>query len=261
MPRSAPLCLLLAALALPAFCEGHNPPAEGFDLAGSDPKAIEIADAVMEKMGGREAWDATRFLTWKFFDRRLHVWDKWTGDLRVEGTDRESGQEYTILMNLHTGEGRAFRDGAEVTDPEELEKMLDSGEAAWINDGYWMFMPYKLKDSGVTLGYLGEGAMADGRAADVLELTFEGVGRTPQNKYHVYVARDSGLVEQWDFYSDAGDAEPRFQIPWRGWTRHGGILLSADRGETGHTGIAVFEELPASVFSSPEPIDWEALGR
>ncbi|MEZ5331564.1 MAG: hypothetical protein R2991_05830 [Thermoanaerobaculia bacterium] len=51
-------------------------------------------------------------------------------------------------------------------------------------------MPYKLEDPGVTLHYLGERPMLDGRPAEVLELTFEGVGRTPQNKYHVYVAEE-----------------------------------------------------------------------
>jgi hypothetical protein len=63
------------------------PAAEGFDLAGSDAKAIEIADAVMEKMGGWDNWDKTRCVTWRFFGRRLHVWDKWTGKLRHEDGD------------------------------------------------------------------------------------------------------------------------------------------------------------------------------
>ena len=236
-----------------------NPPADGFDLEGSDPRAIEIADAVMERMGGRTAWDATRHLRWRFFGRRLHVWDKHTGNVRIEGVGREDDKPYTILMNLHTGEGRAWRDGVEVTEPEPLAEMLDGGEAAWINDSYWIVMPYKLKDSGVTLGYVGEGTMEDGRAAEVLELTFEGVGRTPQNRYLVYVAADSGLVEQWDFFREAADAEPRFKIPWHNWRPYGEILLSDDRGENGHTDVAVFDALPESVFTDPAPVDWAAI--
>ena len=120
-------------------------------------------------------------------------------------------------------------------------------------------MPYKLRDPGVTLKHVGAGAMADGRAAEVLELTFAEVGRTPENKYRVYVAADSGLVEQWDFYSQASDDEPRFQLPWHDWQPHGGILLSANRGERGHTGVGVLEEVPAAAFTSPEPLDWDAL--
>ncbi len=236
-----------------------NPPAPGFDLEGSDPEALLLADAVMERMGGRRAWDATRYLRWRFFGRRLHVWDKQSGDIRIEGEGREDGVPFVILMNLHSRDGRAWRGGEEVTDPEALAELLESGESMWINDSYWLFMPYKLKDTGVTLRHLGAGAMEDGRAAEVLELTFEEVGRTPENKYHVYVAADSGLVEQWDFYRDAADAEPGFKIPWHGWQRHGEILLSADRGESRHTEVAVFDRLPPSVFTSPEPVDWNSL--
>jgi hypothetical protein len=258
---AALLCGLLLALAAPHPAAAEdNPPAPGFDLAGSDPRAIEIADQVMEKMGGRAAWDATRHITWNFFGRRRHVWDKQTGDLRVEGTDRESGQPYVILMNLRSKRGRAWKGGQEVTDPAALAKMLDLGEAAWINDSYWMFMPYKLKDTGVTLRYLGEADMQDGRSADVLQLTFEGVGRTPENRYRVYVARDSGLVEQFDYFAKAEDAEPALSAPWHGWKRYGRILLCDDHGERKHTGIAVFDELPESIYTSPEPVDWAALG-
>jgi len=252
---------VVGLLALPAAAqEEPNRPAPGFDLEGSDPQAIAIADQVMEAMGGREAWDETRYLTWNFFGRRRHVWDKQTGDIRVEGVDRDSGESYLILMNLHTGDGRAWSDGVEITDPDARAERLDAGEAAWINDSYWVFMPYKLKDTGVTLLHLGEHEMLDGRPAEVLELTFEGVGRTPENRYHVYVASDSGLVEQWDYYEDAEDEEPSFQIPWHGWTRHGSILLSADRGENDHTDLAVLEDVPRSVFESPEPVDWRGLG-
>lgn len=251
------LAILLGDLGTVAGEE--NPAAPGFNTAGSDAEAIAIADQVMVAMGGRSAWDSTRFLTWNFFGRRRHFWDKQSGDIRVDGVGREDGKPYLILMNLYTEQGRAWRDGSELSG-EELAELLDLGEAAWINDSYWVFMPYKLKDSGVTLRSMGRGAMQDGGGARILQLTFEEVGRTPENKYLVYVADDSGLVEQWDYYQSASDAEPRFQIPWGNWQSYGSILLSDDRGESGHTDVAVFDELPSSVFSSPEPVDLEALG-
>ena len=111
-------------------------------------------------------------------------------------------------------------------------------------------MPYKLKDTGVTLRYRGLEATEDGRPAEVVELTFEDVGVTPQNKYEVWIDQESRLVTQWAFYRDAADAEPRFTGPWTNWQRHGPILLSDGRGERGHTGVAVFDELPESVFTS-----------
>ena len=45
-----------------------NPPAEGFDAENSDAKAIAIADEVMEAMGGRAAYDSTRYLSWNFLE-------------------------------------------------------------------------------------------------------------------------------------------------------------------------------------------------
>ena len=251
--------LLIGSTLASPLAASDNPAAPGFNAESSDLEAIEIADQVMATMGGRQAWDDTRFITWSFFGRRRHVWDKFTGDIRVEGVDRDTDEPYLILMNLHSKTGRAWTDGEEISDPEELAKMLDRGEAVWINDSYWMFMPYKLKDSGVTLRYLGERQMQDGRNAATLQLTFEAVGRTPENKYMVYVAQDSGLVEQWDFYSTAEDDEPRFQNPWHNWQRHGEILLSDNRGDGGHTDIAVFSDLPPTVLTDPAPVDWATL--
>ncbi|MEE8156335.1 MAG: hypothetical protein V3T53_15380 [Phycisphaerales bacterium] len=237
-----------------------NPPAKGFKPDESDVAAIALADLTMKAMGGRQAWDETRYIAWNFFGSRYHIWDKHTGNVRIEFNDRESGEPIVLLMNINTMEGRAWRSGDEIADAEALIEMLKSGGGAWINDSYWLFMPYKLKDPGVTLNYLGEKMMEDGRPAEVIQLTFTEVGNTPQNKYHVYVAKDTQLVEQWDFFSNADDAEPGFKIPWRDWKRQGRIMLSGDRGEMRGrpvelTDIAVFDELPESIFTSPEPVD------
>ena len=70
-------------------------------MEGSDAKAIEIADAVMQSMGGRANWDATHYLSWTFF-RDDQVWDKWTGDFRYQ---RDS---LVVLMNILSKEGRAW---------------------------------------------------------------------------------------------------------------------------------------------------------
>jgi hypothetical protein len=227
----------------------------------------------MEKMGGRRAWDRTRYVRWSFFDRRQHVWDKHAGRVRVERKGPRTGKHYVRIIDLNTGTGKAWRDGDPVTVPGELGAMTKAGVGEWINDSYWLVMPYKLKDTGVTLRSVGRGEMQDGRAADVLELTFTDVGDSPQNKYHVWVAADSGLVEQWAYFSDAADAEPGFVCPWHDWKQYGRIMLSGDRGRimlSGDRGelngrparltdIAVFDELPESVFTSPDPVDWAAL--
>jgi hypothetical protein len=237
------LCLTLAT-----HLSADNPPLPGFDQAGSDPEAIALADQTMERMGGRQNWDATRYITWRFFGKRLHVWDKWTGDIRVEA---DGG---TVLMNIHTKKGKAWKNSAEITNSDALQQALDGAYKAWINDSYWLVMPYKLKDSGVTLKYLGAGHTEDERAADILELTFKEVGVSPQNKYHVYIDQQEKLVTQWDFYPTTDTAEPRFKGSWANWQTYGKILLSDNRGERGHSGVAVFDELPQRVFTHPDPV-------
>ena len=167
-----------------------NPAADGFNLEGSDERAIEIADAVMEAMGGRTAYDNTRYLKWNFFGSRKHIWDKETGDVIIEGI-RDT---FFTKMNIHTMEGEVNYRGVDLTVSDSLEMYLEKGKSAWINDAYWLVMPYKLKDSGVTLKHLGEDTIAGGQAADVLSLTFKNVGDTPQNKYHVYIDRTDNLI-------------------------------------------------------------------
>ena len=221
--------------------------------ADSDARAIEIAQAVMERMGGWENWERTRILQWTFFGRRVHHWDRWTGNVRIEGPGQEAS--YLWLMNINTLEGRVWKDGEEITDPEALKEALENGHKAWVNDSYWMVMPYKLLDPGVTLKYVGERTMEDERTYDVLAMTFgDGVGYTPQNRYEVFVSQDSGLVEHWSFFTDASDEEPRFTMPWSGWQKFGRIMLATGRGRDMDWKIAVHDALPDAVFTSPDPV-------
>ena len=224
-----------------------NPAQAGFNAAESDAKAIAIADATMAAMGGRQAWDNTRHITWRFFGNRLHVWDKYTGNHRFENDD------LVVLSNLDTGTGRAWNAGEEITDSDQLAKSISQAKGAWINDAYWLVMPYKLKDSGVTLKYVGEKADSAGNACDVLQLTFQAVGRTPDNKYHVFVNQQTQLVSEWTYWKDYAVDEPRSLGPWNNWQRFGKILLADDHGKRSHTDIAVFDQLPATVYTTPAP--------
>jgi hypothetical protein len=228
-------CAVVVALAASVAARAAgatNPPAPGFDQAGSDARAMEVADRTMEAMGGRAAWDAVQTIGWTIFGR-THLWNKWTGEYRLDV------DTLTVVMNLTSRQGRAWRKGTEVVAADELAAILEKSTSIWINDSYWLVMPYKLKDTGVTLAYGGEKPTEDGRPADVLILTFRGVGDTPDNKYQVFVDRESGLVTQWSYYKAASDPDPRFTLPWTNWTTFGGIKLATGRGRTDVTGIRV----------------------
>jgi hypothetical protein len=238
--------LLSASVVVAQSKKSPNPPAQGFDLTGSDPKAVQLADEVMAAMGGRKAWDNTQLIAWNFFGNRKLVWDKWNGMVRVDNLR----DDQTVLLNINTDKGRVFRGGRELTEPDSIAKYVKAGKAAWINDSYWLVMPFKLKDSGVTLKYLGDTtATKDGKPADLIQMTFKGVGVTPDNKYHVWVDKQSHLVTQWAHFSKYTDPTPRFTLPWGDYQKHGAILLSGERGDRDLTDIMVFTGLPGEVFN------------
>ncbi len=223
-----------------------NPPASGFNLAESDTSAIKIADEVMLAMGGRKAYDETRYLFWNFFGSRTLLWDKHKGDVRIESQK----DDFKVVMNIHTKKGKVHMNGAELTHPDSLTKYLQKGKDIWINDSYWLVMPFKLKDSGVTLKHLGEEKAENGKMADKLELRFKGVGVTPDNKYQVFVDQESKLVSQWTFYPKASDTEPRFTTPWDGYKTFGKIKLSGGRGTYQLTDIKVLEKVEDGIFEN-----------
>lgn len=223
----------------------QNPPMEGFDLAGSDPAAIQLADSIMNAMGGRENWDNTRFISWTFFGNRKLVWDKHTGRVRIE-SKRDSS---IYLVNINTGEGRVKIKGEEITQPDSLKKMLTKAKSMWINDSYWLVMPFKLKDTGVTLKYMGEDTLK-GQMFNTLVLTFKEVGVTPQNKYKLYVDIKDKLVRNWAFYNNFYQDSANWIRPWDNYQKHGSIMLSADRSDKGGPAdVKVDEVLPDALFS------------
>lgn len=221
----------------------ENPAAPGFS-SNSDKQAIAIADKVMEAMGGRKNWDDTRYLFWNFFGARTLLWDKHTGDVRIE----MAGRDMTILVNEKTGKGKLWADGQEVNHPDSVAKYVERGKRTWINDSYWLVMPFKLKDSGVTLSYLGKDTTQTGEASEVVRLTFESVGVTPQNAYNVWVSESDNLVKQWAWYFDAADTVARFTRPWDNYQKMGNILLSDERGDRDLSDVKVLSEVPAGIF-------------
>ena len=226
--------------------------------AETDPKAIAIADQVMAELGGKTAWDNTRYLHFGFAGRRQHWWDKWEGRYRLEGKNRE-GQSYLVLMNVNTRQGTAWLNGQPLAG-EALAKQLESAYGAWINDTYWLLMPYKMRDPGVNLVYAGEETIGS-TTYDKLLLSFEQVGLTPGDRYWAYVNRATHRMERWAYIlqSDPPGQEAT-AWEWQGWARYGNILLAPERKKVAGDGtlplspIEVPVNLPDSVFTDPQPL-------
>lgn len=224
----------------------------------SDPEAVQVAQRLLEALGGEEAWNDTHYITFDFFGRRSHVWDKHTGRHRLEGETQE-GERYVVLHDVDDrgeGPGRVFVNGEEASGDAKAE-YLKNAYAAWINDTYWLAMPYKLLDPGVTLAYEGRETI-DGTSYDVVKLSFDDVGLTPGDRYWAYVNRDTGLMDRWAYHlqSMEPDAEPT-AWDWVGWKRHGNVMLSPTREQVGGdrvlslAPIEVPETVPDATFTQP----------
>ena len=234
--------------------EVPNTPMAGFNTEGSDAKAIQIADDVMKAMGGRYAWDMTRYIRWTFFGKRALLWDKTKERVRIDFVD----QPLKIRLNLKDMTGRVWKDGMEMTQADSVKKYLARGKSIWINDSYWLVMPFKLKDSGVTLKYIGKKPNYINAECDVLEMTYNQVGDTPDNKYLIYVNPSSKMVTQWDYYAKVTNEKPQMSTPWADYRPVGNILLSTSRGEgRSMAPLGVYSQVPDTAFTSLFDMNWK----
>jgi hypothetical protein len=259
--KNGTLTGLLLCLILFSFCKNEPtglPAAalSGFNVEGSDPKAIAIANNVIAASGGRESWDSIPVLKWNFFGRRNWIWDKKNQMVRVENVQNDT----KLILDLKTMNGKVFKYGKEWNDPDTLKKYLESAYKMWINDMYWLAMPLKMKDAGVHLHYVGEDTTGSGIHSDVIAMTFDSVGVTPNNKYEVWVGKNSNLVAQWAYFPNKNDSVPSIISPWDSYVKYGGVYLSSDRGPNRQfTGIKVMNTISPEVFKNFNPIDFEHL--
>ncbi|MEA2690701.1 MAG: hypothetical protein QOJ16_88 [Acidobacteriota bacterium] len=254
--RSLSAAALLLALAAPAVrLAAQNPPAPS-TAADTDAKADQVAAQALDAMGGKQAWDNTHYLHWTFAGRRTHTWDKWSGQHRVEGEDKEH-HKYVVIENLNTHDGKAWLDGKPVSG-DAVKPMLENAYGAWVNDSYWLIMPYKLKDPGVHLTYAGEETLA-GKPYDKLHLSFGKVGLTPGDEYWAWFDKSTHLMDRWAFHLESMKAdEPASPWDWTGWQRYGKVMLAPHRTQVSGGDrklelgdIAISDSVPASTWTAP----------
>jgi hypothetical protein len=217
--RFTPLLLLLP-LAVPAL----RPVSA---LAQPDPQAVAISQRVTEAMGGSDLLQSQRMLVFRFSVVRdgvalsdwHHAWDRFTGDYRLEGTTRDSTQ-VLVLFNVDSRQGRVWLNGEEAQG-DEAAPYLELGYGRFINDSYWLLMPWKWLDPGVHLSYTGTDTV-DGEEVDVVQLSFDsGIGLTCNDTYWGYVSRESNLMVRWAYVLQDDEGNPGEDEPtvwnWVDW--------------------------------------------
>lgn len=202
--------------------------AAGAALAG-DPKAAEIAQTMMNAMGGQDAWNKARFVRYDFkvdiggktVVDRSHLWDKQTGRYRIDDRDKQ-GRERVALFNAGTRQGEVYVAGKKLEGAAAAAALKDA-YATFINDMYWLAMPWKWTDPGVNLKYLGRKPL-DGKPFDVVQLSFDKVGLTPGDRYLAYVSPATHLMEHWEYKLQGGQTG---SWDWQ-YTSTGGVKLASN---------------------------------
>jgi len=260
---------LLTILILVSACADstHNQagPAPA-DTMRVETRADTVAMNAYEALGGPNAWASLPYLRFDFASgsdtsrtlRASHLWNRTTGDYRVE-MHAGGDSTYVALFNVNTREGDVYLAGEEVEDAAE-QQLLEQAYGRYINDTYWLLMPVKMMDPGVTRTYLPDSSTSE---TDVLRLSFDEVGLTPGDQYWVYVDKNSGLVEKWAFRLQG---HPRDHVPqpiqWVAYktfnTPAGSIQISErkirDGSITYTDNVDVPENVPVGAFTDPNPI-------
>lgn len=276
------ISIMLGLAALPAFGQQTQPAssqtqpaspatsAPAFDPSKSDEKAIAIADKVFAAMGG-QAWAKTRFLKFSFVVKRgeappvqrTHYWDKAAQRSRMEGPSKD-GKPVIAIVDHTTKQGQATLDGQLLFDTD-AKKFIDLAHRNLINDSYWLFMQFKLKDPGTRLRYEGE-LKAGPITYDKILLSFDdGIGLTSKDKYWLYVNRATSTIERWSYVltdSPAGTTPMAWE--WTDWQETGGMKLAMKKAQAGGEveilleNVQAFDTLPDTVFTSTATVDLTA---
>lgn len=246
---------LSAESALPGRAHAAPPPAD------VDRESEPVVRALTDAMGGLKVWESLPCFRFDFVSvrdgkevsRYRHWWDKRNGRCRMEGPDGK-GRNVTAVFGLADKKGVAFVDGIGESDSTRVAEIIEYGYERWVNDTYWVMMPFKLRDPGVKIRYSRPERTLQA-TYDVLEVTFvPGTGLTSDDHYWLYVNRATHLIDRWE-YVLTGQKPPPGGSSWEAWTNVGTVKLSLQRRFPGKPAMLRFENVATpqafdeSVFS------------
>lgn len=249
--------ILFSLLAVSPGCkksaDTQNQNAAGQESIKSDAKALAVVDEMWQALGGKQNWQNTRYLSFHWKAERdgnlvahyRHDWDRHTNRYRVEGTDRQ-GRHFVALFDTKTKLGDVYLKGSKMPEDSTKIQMLERAYQRFINDSYWLIMPYKLNDPGVILKYGGERQVAE-KTYDVIEITFENVGLTPGDTYWAFIDKADRLMHKWEYVLQNRQPPPTV-VWWQDWQSFDGIKLALNRKIENRPARIYFEDVKVSTL-------------
>lgn len=260
MRIASPTLVSVPVLAVLAACGAGRstfarPPAAAaaFDRAGSDPKALEIADRVVAAAGGMEHWNQAKQIRWseeytnngKTLIAMDQAWDRWNGRhnarLHQAGDAKDTagtssdpaeskrGGDVVVMHKLYDEGGVAFFDSGHGMAPinaPDVPRAMATARERWQFDTALLFMPFLLEEPGSKLAYVGEVPGEDGKPPlDDLKLTLDPKDPTRTATYHVLVDRDSHLIARVEIVEKGQPDTRRIAFRLGQWTEVAGLKL------------------------------------
>ena len=245
---------LLLALALVAACgpgrttfQRYPGAPAAFDKAGSEAKAVEIAEKVFAAAGGPGNWDKAKQIRWRqtvTSDGKQvvdveHIWDRWNGRHlgrlhRTDGTDLVVG--YELYGDFSMGY---------VQQPGEKEKKqnLDEGgratglkiaKEAYNEHTAVMAMQFLMLEPGAKLAYIGPAKDESGNISENLEelkVSFDDPLRKDL-EFHPVVDKTSNTIVRIEILKGA----QKIAYSLKDWVTINGLKFASQRGNLGYAG-------------------------
>lgn len=192
-----------------------------------------VFDKVWKAVGGKSKFDKSRYFQFDFAVKRdgkagvprKHLWDRYTGDYRLETADI-TGKSTVVLFNVNTKAGSVYIDNV-LQQGAEADQTIKKAYGAFINDTYWLMAPLKLQDEGVNIE-LEANETVEGKLCNVIRLNFDKVGLTPGDQYWLYVNDKTGEISRWKFLLQNQTKESVFN--WSAYQDLGnGLKLSTQK--------------------------------
>ena len=242
------------------------------DTIAPETRADSVAYRLLQAHGA-DAWATAPYLRFNFGIETpnggqtiaRHLWNRTTGEYRIEWSAGPDSS-YVALVNVREQrdgrlDGTVYLNGNELTGAAG-ESAREQAYGRFVNDTYWLLAPLKVYDPGVNRTYVADSSTAD---HDVIQLTFNDVGRTPGDQYWLYVSTETGQLDRWAYHLQGmpDDAPPQFYD----WTQYqelqapdGTVRLAPRKEAVGAdralltNQLALPESPPDGAFSTPTPI-------
>ncbi|MBS1121337.1 MAG: hypothetical protein H6Q90_3565 [Deltaproteobacteria bacterium] len=221
-----------------------NAPAT-FDRAGSDPKALELADQVFAAAGGPGNWDKAKQIRWnqtvtsdgKVLLEGEHAWDRWNARhfARLHKPDGNIKVGYQLYGSFAMGFMESDNGKTRNLDDESRERAVKVAKEAFNVDTAVMSLQFLLFEPGAKLSYVGPVRDDAGNEAayDDLQVVFADPLRE-NLEFHAIVDHTSHLIVRVEMMKPGVNQKVGYTL--KDWTTVNGLKFATARTNLGYSG-------------------------